>query len=149
MKLTKEIIRVIENQVPIPMATCRNIDEFHSIPNLIYVSSLQVYDDETILISDNKFNKTRENLKENPYIAITVYDEESNKSYQIKGRVTIHIDDEVYQKGLEMMEKRKALRKNKKTVIPNAIVLVHIEEIYRKSKKLEYIDGEPIFIKDK
>ncbi|MDF2880056.1 MAG: pyridoxamine 5-phosphate oxidase-related, FMN-binding protein [Clostridiaceae bacterium] len=143
MKLTEDIISVLQNQRPIPIATCTIIEDNLAIPNLVYVSFIKPYNDETILIADNKFYKTRINLETNPEIAITVYNPESNKSYQIKGRVTIHENDEIYEEGKAWVQSRKS------SLIPKAIVLVHIHDIYCKDKKLSYNENdEPMYIKN-
>ena len=51
------------------------------------MNAKKIIDDETILISDQFFNKTLKNLKDNPQIAITIWDK--LEGYQIKGTATI------------------------------------------------------------
>jgi hypothetical protein len=46
----------------------------NGIPNVALVGFLKVMDPETIMISDNFFLKTEDNLKHNPKIAFVVYD---------------------------------------------------------------------------
>ncbi len=38
----------------------------NAVANVVYVSYLKYQDNETIVIADNKFNKTRINLNNNP-----------------------------------------------------------------------------------
>ena len=63
------------------------------IPNIIYLKYLKVYNNEQILIANNKFFKTEKNLLENPKISFIVLDKENGKAYQIKGNVEIHKND--------------------------------------------------------
>lgn len=143
MRLTPEIIDVIHNQRQIPVATCSYAKDADSasIPNLVYVSFLKVYDEKTILIADNKFYKTRMNLEKNPRIAITVYDPDTNKSYQVKGTASIIESGPVYEETVKWVQGRKP------NLTPKAAVLVHIDEIYSKDKKLVWDQDIPRFIK--
>ena len=56
-------------------------------PNAVPIGAKKILDDETILISDQFFNKTLANLKANPTAAITFW--EGHEGYQIKGTVSI------------------------------------------------------------
>lgn len=142
MKITQEIMKTLENQRPIPIATSNiSKDGLHSIPNLVYVSFIKVYDEETIIIADNKFYKTRMNLIENPEIAITIYNPDSNQSYQIKGTVEIYESGSIYEECVSWVHDRKPNIKTK------AIIIVHIRDVYNKDKKLIINDEKSEFIK--
>ncbi len=56
----------------------------------------KVYDDETIVIADNKFSKTLENLKANPVLSFVVLDKDVKKAYQVKGKVEYFTEGEKY-----------------------------------------------------
>ena len=47
-------------------------------------------DAETVLISDQYFNKTLANMQANPTVAVTFWEE--REGYQLKGRVTIETE---------------------------------------------------------
>jgi len=56
-------------------------------PNAVPVGSKKIIDDETILMSDQFFNKTLANIKADPRVAVTFW--EGHEGYQLKGTVTI------------------------------------------------------------
>jgi len=56
-------------------------------PNAVPVGSKKIIDDETILMSDQFFNKTLANMKANPRVGVTFW--EGYEGYQFKGIVTI------------------------------------------------------------
>ncbi|MFI4910484.1 MAG: pyridoxamine 5'-phosphate oxidase family protein [Sedimentisphaeraceae bacterium JB056] len=57
------------------------------VPNVAYVKYLKVIEGDKILIGDNYFAKTRENILNNKKVAFAVLDEEKG-SFQIKGTAT-------------------------------------------------------------
>lgn len=54
-------------------------------PNATPKGSVKVLDDSHLMFADLFSRKTRENLKENPHISITVIDDKTFKGYQLKG----------------------------------------------------------------
>lgn len=57
------------------------------VPNVAPVSSLRLVSDDTIWIADTFMNKTCANLKENPLVALYMWDPDSKKCFQMKGTV--------------------------------------------------------------
>jgi len=82
-KLTQRIKEIFEKQETVVLATASK----EGIPNVVPVNAKKILDDETILISDQFFNKTLGNMKDNPQVAITIWDK--LEGYQIKGTATI------------------------------------------------------------
>ena len=82
-KLTQRIKEIFEKQETVVLATATK----DGLPNVVPVNAKKIIDDETILISDQFFNKTLKNLQANPQVAITVWDK--LEGYQIKGTVTV------------------------------------------------------------
>ncbi len=70
---------------------------YFQLPNVIFVSFLKYLDDETIVIADNKFSKTRTNIDNNPNLSFVVLDADTKKSYQIKGSVEYLTEGDIYQ----------------------------------------------------
>ena len=65
-------------------------------PNAIYVGSVREYGDDTLVIADNYFHKTRANiLAGSPGTLLFIT--RDHKSYQIKGRFTYHKEGPVYE----------------------------------------------------
>jgi predicted pyridoxine 5'-phosphate oxidase superfamily flavin-nucleotide-binding protein len=66
------------------------------IPNSVYVLSVNLYNDETIVIADNYFNKTKKNLEQNNNVSFLFFTKDE-KAYQIKGTVSYHTSGEIYE----------------------------------------------------
>ena len=62
------------------------------IPNSTPKGSVRVIDDEHLVFADLFSCKTRENLKSNPKVAVTVIDAKSLKGYQLKGSAELLTD---------------------------------------------------------
>jgi len=86
------------------------------IPNAVPIGAFKLLDDETMLISDQFFNKTLANLKENHHAGITWWGEKGG--FQIKGTTTIHTSDAVFKEDAAWI---KELKPN--LVAKSAIVL--------------------------
>jgi len=75
-------------------AVFTTVDE-GSAPNTIYVTCVALYDDSTVLIADNYFDKTRRNIladSKGSFLFMT----EGNKTYQIKGSISYHTSGPVF-----------------------------------------------------
>ncbi|OPY35346.1 MAG: Pyridoxamine 5'-phosphate oxidase [Methanoregula sp. PtaU1.Bin051] len=92
------------------------------IPNNVPIAAFKDLDDGTLLISDQFFNKTLANMKENPAIALTWWGDAGG--FQIKGTVTLHTDGEVFKKNVAWM--KEAWPK----FTPKSAVLVKITDVY-------------------
>ena len=93
-KMNERVRTLFENQRTVTMATAST----DGIPNAVPIGAKKVLDDETILISDQYFNKTLANLRENPRVSLSFWDAETHESYQIKGDITIETSGEVFDK---------------------------------------------------
>lgn len=120
VKMPPDVQETINKQKPIPIATA----DLDGKPNVVFITFLRIVDDETIHIADNFFNKTRANLSENPQISIVGYDSETNRSFQVKGRVDIVTDGPVYE------DVKTWVHAKSKAMPMKAAVVMHVEEIY-------------------
>ena len=91
-------------------------------PNVVPIAAFRVLDDATLLISDQFFNKTLANMKENKKAAISWWGEKGG--FQIKGTVTIHTDGEIWRQDVAWM---KELRP---TLKPKGAVVMKITDVY-------------------
>jgi predicted pyridoxine 5'-phosphate oxidase superfamily flavin-nucleotide-binding protein len=82
-KMDERVKEMFQKQQDVVLATASK----EGIPNVVVVGAKKIIDEETILISDQYFDKTLANMKENPQAAVTVW--EKTEGYQIKGTVTI------------------------------------------------------------
>jgi uncharacterized protein len=95
----------------------------NSTPNVVPIGAFKILNDETFLISDQFFNKTLQNLKENPKVAISWWGEKGG--YQLKGAVTLHTNDDVFRQDVAWM---KELKPN---LTPKSAVIMKISDIYQ------------------
>ena len=79
-------------------------------------------DDETLLISDQFFNKTLKNLQENPKIALAWWGDQGG--FQIKADITIHTDDEIFRQNVEWVHSIK------ESLQPKSAILGKITGVY-------------------
>ena len=100
-------------------------------PNAVPVGSVRFADDETVVLLDNYFLKTRENLARNPLIALTCWDLEekdgkvgTRDGYQLKGRGRVEDTGPLYER----------IKAEARATNPNsparAIVLLKVDEIF-------------------
>jgi predicted pyridoxine 5'-phosphate oxidase superfamily flavin-nucleotide-binding protein len=92
------------------------------IPNVVPIGAFKLLDDETLLVSDQFFNKTLQNMKENPHVALSWWGEKGG--FQIKGRVTLHTNDEIFRQDVLWM---KELRPH---LVPKSAVIMKISDAY-------------------
>jgi len=93
------------------------------IPNVVPIATIKFMDDETLLISDQYFGKTLNNIRENPKIALTWWGEK--EGFQVKADVTIHTDDDVFKQNVEWVKKVKDTL-NPKSAIVGKITAAYI-----------------------
>jgi uncharacterized protein len=120
VKMPPEVRETLEKQKPVPMATSSKA----GVPNVVFIGAMKILDDETILIADNFFYKTAANLNENPKVSLLCYSGETKKSFQIKGRVEVHVKDKVHDDMIMWVHGINPKLPAK------AAVIVKIEEIY-------------------
>ncbi len=77
-----------------PMATASK----GGVPNVAPMASIQLVGDDTVWIMDNYMQKTLENLKENPVVALSFYDPDSKRCFQVKGSTEIRTSGPEYEK---------------------------------------------------
>ena len=95
-------------------------------PNAVPVGAKKIIDDETILISDQFFNKTLANMKSNPRIAVSFW--EGHEGYQLKGSITIETSGKRFEETAQWIEEM-----GNKAGFPlksKGAVILKIEEIY-------------------
>ncbi len=114
-------------------------------PNVVPIGYVEVISDDEVLIVDTLMDKTRNNLEENPQVAIAVEVMEEFNAYQLKGKAKIFTEGKVFEKALEIQkrrDKKRKLRYARERIEepewlrgihqrkPKAAVLVTVEEIY-------------------
>jgi len=121
-QMTERMIEVF-NKVPTAILATATAD---GTPNAVPVGAKKIIDNETILISDQFFNKTLANLKANPKVAVTYWD--GHEGYQLKGTITIETSGERYEETAAWIEEM-----GNKAGFPlksKGAVILKIDEIY-------------------
>lgn len=121
-KIPKKVMESMDKAEVYVLATSSK----EGLSNVVYIGYMKALDDETVLIADNKMVKTLENILENPKASFTFRDEDVG-SYQIKGSVEYHTDDE-YHEDVKNWCKPHLARKG--------AVVMNVEEVYNGAKKL-------------
>ena len=128
MKIPKHIQEIINKQELHILSTSTK----EGIPNIIYLKFLKVYNDEQILIANNKFFKTEKNLLENPKLSFVILDKKNKKSYQIKGTIEFHKNDPIFKETVEWVEEKRS----GPTTYPKSGIILNVEEIYCGAEKI-------------
>ena len=93
-------------------------------PNLSHKGTTSVYDDRHLFFADIRSPQTTANLRVNPAIDVNVVDVFARRGYRFTGTATIHEDDEVYKRGLELLRVRDYQAYESRV---KAIVLIRVE----------------------
>ena len=92
------------------------------VPNVSPKGSIRVIDEQTLVFAEIMSSRTRANLRENPSIAVLVYDPAKRKGYQIKGKAELITGGELWDKVAPPLIKY--------GYNPNYVVKITPEEIY-------------------
>ena len=122
-QLPKEVINDWKNRKGAIVFSTVNQD---NEPNSIYVTCVKLYDDNTILIADNYFSKTRKNIMDNSKASI-LFITEDDKSYQIKGSIQYHIRGQYFEDMKQW---------NPESLPGHAVAIIKVEEVYSGAKRL-------------
>ncbi len=77
------------------------------IPNVAPIGFVVLVHDDTIWLADNFMKKTLANVKENPHVALYMYDPDSRKCFQVKGTVEVKTRGPDYEKMKQMVHEKK------------------------------------------
>ena len=121
-KIPVEVLEAWKNRKgPIVFSTVNSENK----PNSIYATCVQMVDDDKIVVADNFFGKTRENILSNSSGSILFITEE-DKAYQLKGDIQYHIRGQYF----DDMKKW-----NPEKLPGHAVAIVTVQESYCGSKK--------------
>ena len=111
-----------ERKGPIIFTT---LDE-NEVPNAIYATCVNKFDEDTIVIADNFFDKTRNNILAGSKGSILFITNEG-KAFQVKGTIEYHKEGDIF-------EDMKTW--NPKQHPGHAAAALRVEEVYSGAKKL-------------
>ncbi len=90
--LPKAIVAAWKNRQPAIVLTTVNEK---GMPNSIYATCTDLYQDNEIVIANNYFDKTKQNIDTGTKASVLFITEEG-KSYQLKGEVSYHTEGAYY-----------------------------------------------------
>jgi len=91
--LPEEVSKAWENKKgPIILSTVNK----EGIPNSIYATCVSKYSEDTLVVANNYFSKTLENIEAGSSGSILFLTPE-NKSYQVKGSIEYHTDGPIFE----------------------------------------------------
>ncbi len=123
-EMTEQIKSVFEKQGIVVFATASK----DGSPNAVPIAAKRIIDNETILVSDQYFGKTLNNINANPHVALTFWDQETFEGYQLKGTVTIETSGQRFEETAGWIEELgKAVNKPLKS---KGAVIMKITDIY-------------------
>ncbi len=111
-----------ERKGPVIFATV----DGNGVPNAIYATCVKKFNEDTIVIADNFFDKTRKNILAGSKGSILFITNE-DKSFQVKGAIEYHKKGDIF----EDMKKW-----NPKQHPGHAATVLKVEEVYSGSEKL-------------
>lgn len=122
-KIPEIVLQAWENREGPPVLT--TVDS-NGLPNAIYATCVYWYDEQTIVIADNYFNKTRENIKSGSKGSLLFITSERT-SYQLKGTFTYVQEGPIFD----------FMKANTPARLPgHAAAAIVVEEIYSGANKL-------------
>ena len=91
-ELPKQVLNAwSQKEGPIVFATVAS----NSVPNSIYITCVSIYNQQSIVIADNYFVKTKENVQSNNSASVLFITVEG-VSFQVKGRLVYHTQGAVF-----------------------------------------------------
>jgi len=103
VKLTADMKELFSKVKLFPVATASK----KGIPNVVPIAFVVMEKDDSVWLADNFMQKTLTNLKENPHMAIYLYDSDSKKCLQVKGSVEVKTSGEDYERMKKMVHEKK------------------------------------------
>ena len=97
IQIPQNIIDLIKT-VPVSFATSSK----NGHVNCNVVSDVRVISTNQIIIADNFFNKTRQNLNENSLTALVAHSSDYQKAFQLKGTAQVYTDNKHRQQLIEI-----------------------------------------------
>ena len=123
-KMTEQVKSIFNSQRIVVFSTASK----DGIPNAVPIGAKKIIDDETILISNQYFDKTLKNIMENPRAGLTFWDIKTHEGYQVKGTITIETSGERFEKTAKWIEEMGKAKK--KPLKSKGSVILKITDVY-------------------
>ncbi len=120
-RLNNEMKNAIRSMDLFPLATASS----SGIPNVVPIKFVFIESDSELWFVDNFFNKTLQNMKNNPHAALYVYQIQEDICFQVKGELTL------YTSGSNYTRMRKMVHDVRPGLPAKSLVCLHITDIYQ------------------
>jgi uncharacterized protein len=125
--MAAQISKELQEMVKGRMGWVATVDA-DGMPNVTPKGTVRVLDESTIIFADLFSLKTRNNLKQNPKVAVTIIDQEKFKGYQFKGKAELIDSGPLFEKvKAELKGAPKALP------APKYVAKITVDEIFDQS----------------
>ena len=98
----------------------------HGVPNAVYALSIKLLSDGGVAVADNKFHKTRENIK-NGSLGSILFLTKDRTSFQAKGRIEYHASGPIFEEMLTWVDPKFARI---------AVAVLRVERLYSGAEEL-------------
>jgi hypothetical protein len=99
------------------------------VPNVTPKGTVRVMDDQHVIFADLFSLKTRQNLEQNPHVAVTVIDPATAKGYQIKGTAELVSSGPLYDQMAEQLKQSSPSLPSPKYVVKIAVNSVYDQSV--------------------
>ena len=126
-RITQEMKDVAAKARPVICATSSREGK----PNGVPIGFAKIISDDEIMLADNFMHKTRQNIEENPVVAVSCWSPEMHGGYQFKGKARIETIGKLFDEAVQWVKTVSAdWEKPRVKPTPKAVILVKVEEIY-------------------
>ena len=119
-KITQEMKAIAEKTPVFIMATATREGK----PNGVPIIDAKIVSDDEIILVDNFMKKTRQNIDENPVVAVSFWDLGVGYGYQFKGNARVETSGKLFDEAIRLAHGEGPKRS------PKAVVVVKVDEIY-------------------
>jgi len=122
--MSKDVLEAWENREgPAILATV----DANGVPNIVYVTCVGLFNNVSLVVADNYFDKTRRNIKQGGKTGSFLFISKEGKAFQVKGTLEYHDSGEIF----DFMKSW-----NPKQHPGHAATVLTVEEVYSGADKL-------------
>jgi predicted pyridoxine 5'-phosphate oxidase superfamily flavin-nucleotide-binding protein len=93
-------------------------------PNGVPIGFAKIISDDAIMLVDTLMYKTRQNIAENPRVAISFWSQEDHYGYQLKGISFVETSGKLFDEAIQWLKDRGSQSR------PKSVILVKVDEAY-------------------
>lgn len=119
-KITQDMKDIAAKAKTFIMATASKTGK----PNGVPIGFTRIISDDEIMLVDIFMHKSRQNIEENPMVAVTFWSPEDRYGYQFKGKARVETSGKIFDEAIPWVHDRRP------ELSPRAAVVVKVDEIY-------------------